>query len=497
MDEPKVRSRHSSDDDDAAMSLVSFRDSPSDFVFPASPFRSSFRSSLPAPVTRRRFILAACSIFSVTSLLLFFSFSLFESPILWKLYQPPSASSYLGIPHRVDRLSAVLGPPTPKLKDNLRNDTKYVTSWISAGWTNDVMTYGNLVYLAIITERVPIIGHFIPSHIGGDAGSVPFSEVFDIDYLSQAIGMPVLEFDDVKDSNSTEIDELGCWSVWQAVQTHESPPRLTYALEHNGIDISYTSAPKSVQKFEGYEHDPHAHFWSVAALTYSEAHEAYKGHAQPSTAHQVTLDPDEQLSCFDYLYYLCATESFEYDHDFSPAWRFVVKNFRWTQRLQGLADGYLKRIFEVPDEDEVPPYIAIHARRTDFGIYCNDVPVADCFPSLAVFARRIAEIQEEVRATKGIDPQHVLMLSDEKDPTWWDAVHMLGWYSVDHTSEDTVAKYGRWYPLLIDAVMQSSGIGFVGTDRSTMSVIAKRRVEDWQGGAVRMVKWGTPGADDH
>ena len=29
----------------------------------------------------------------------------------------------------------VLGPPTQSFRDNLRNDTKYITSWLSAGWS--------------------------------------------------------------------------------------------------------------------------------------------------------------------------------------------------------------------------------------------------------------------------------------------------------------------------------------------------------------------------
>lgn len=29
----------------------------------------------------------------------------------------------------------LLGPPTDRFRDNLRNDTKYITSWISAGWS--------------------------------------------------------------------------------------------------------------------------------------------------------------------------------------------------------------------------------------------------------------------------------------------------------------------------------------------------------------------------
>ena len=53
------------------------------------------------------------------------------------------------------------------------------------------------------------------------------------------------------------------------------------------------------------------------------------------------------------------------------------------------------------------------------------------------------------------------------------------------------------YPLLIDAVIQSNGVGFVGNDLSTVSVVARKRVESWHQGVVRTVKWGWPTADDH
>ena len=86
-----------------------------------------------------------------------------------------------------------------------------------------------------MTQRVPILGKFNPSHIGGDAGSIPFSEVFDIDLLSEKIGIPVLEWTDVKDPTSQEIEDIGCWSVWQAVQNRESGPRLNTALQEEGL----------------------------------------------------------------------------------------------------------------------------------------------------------------------------------------------------------------------------------------------------------------------
>jgi hypothetical protein len=53
------------------------------------------------------------------------------------------------------------------------------------------------------------------------------------------------------------------------------------------------------------------------------------------------------------------------------------------------------------------------------------------------------------------------------------------------------------HPVFIDAIIQSNGAGFVGTLRSTMSTLARRRVQSWRDGAIRTISWGWPGADDH
>ena len=83
----------------------------------------------------------------------------------------------------------------------------------------------NLVYLAVITQRIAIMGVFTPSHIGFNMENIEFGKVFDVPRLSKLIGLPVLEWHEVKDRNSTEIDQLGCWDVWESVQTDESEPR--------------------------------------------------------------------------------------------------------------------------------------------------------------------------------------------------------------------------------------------------------------------------------
>lgn len=92
------------------------------------------------------------------------------------------------------------------------------------------------------------------------------------------------------------------------------------------------------------------------------------------------------------------------------------------------------------------------------------------FAPLSAIARRVREVQQEIQETTGLRVNHVVMTSDERNATWWREVSELGWFTPDHT--DTKALYGDWYPVLIDAVIQSQGFGFVGTDRSTMSIIA-------------------------
>ena len=64
---------------------------------------------------------------------------------------------------------------------------------------------------------------------------------------------------------------------------------------------------------------------------------------------------------------------------------------------------------------------------------------------------------------------------------------MEGWSFVNHTMERTLEQYGEWYPPLVDVVIQSFAVGFVGTEDSTFSLIGERRVKDWNGGVTRNV----------
>jgi len=240
-------------------------------------------------------------------------------------------------------------------------------------------------------------------------------------------------------------------------------------------------------------------FWPLAALAYPQGRAAVMETTppRPSTIRNTTHPPDEHVVCYDFLYFAGASREDEWFADYSPAWREVGTHAHFAPPMIQLAEGYLARHFGVQAAEEIPPFIVVHVRRGDFTGWCGDVAVPECFAPLSAFERRVGEVRAELLARHGITVSRVLMTSDESDAAWWAEVKALNWSWVDHDAEKTVEKYGKWYPVLIDAVIQSMGRGFVGTDRSTMSMVAQRRVEDWQDGPTREVKWGWKGADDY
>lgn len=92
----------------------------------------------------------------------------------------------------------------------------------------------------------------------------------------------------------------------------------------------------------------------------------------------------------------------------------------------------------------MPQYITIHVRHGDFGGWCGDVPVHECFAPLSAYERRVQEVKDELRERRGIVVQHVIMTADEQDEGWWESVREMGWLQVDYAREKTEEIYGKW-----------------------------------------------------
>ncbi|KAF7309550.1 hypothetical protein MIND_00325900 [Mycena indigotica] len=420
-------------------------------------------------------------------------FDLEAAPVVVTITKTVQASQPVPTPEPPELL--LKGRPTAAFKDNLLPNVQYVTTFPGSGWTNDVLLYMNLLYLALITERVAVIPYFTPTHVGGSAPTIGFGEIFDIPRLEKALGTRILEWHQVKDPQSETIDTMGCWSVWKGVQSFNTESHFTSATMRLKLDVSYTTAPRWIKLEPGNDGDPHASFWALAALAFPETRSENLQSPALSPINKAALAPDEHLLCYDYLYYVGATNTYEWEADYSPAWRFVGRHMHWTPEIMKLADQYVRDALTVaPADYGWRQYISVHVRHGDFAGWC-EVVLKECFAPLSAIARRVEEVQDEIWEKERLIVDRVIVTSDEPNHEWWEEVNELGWARPDHSQ--TIARYGAWHPILIDAAIQSGATGFVGTDRSTVSTLARKRVAAWNNGPVRTVRWGSAGADDH
>ncbi|KZT55635.1 hypothetical protein CALCODRAFT_518640 [Calocera cornea HHB12733] len=383
----------------------------------------------------------------------------------------------------------VLGGPSIVFSTNLKPEYRYITGWLNSGWTNDVMTYANLLYLAHLTSRIAVLGPFVPSHLDISAGYLPFSEVFDIPHLARALHMPIMEWSDLKSAESEVAEEMGCWSTWMSYSGAAGNARSGWVPDTFALDVSYTPVPPEI-----YEHnapnDPHITFASLLPLAFPEGRSSAltKVSPAPSEPWGTVMPPSDHLLCFDVLYFVqVGMSGAEWGEEYAPVWRLVGREMRWAGPLREKADQYLRSHWGVEEEEEIPPYISVHVRRNDFRDYCSGT--LTCMPTLAQLQRRVSEVQSRLLAEQGLSVPNVLVTSDEQSPAWWSEVHALGYTSMNHTELNTEGKYGEWYPSVLDAVFLSLGKGFVGTEGSTMSLLARRRVEDWGGGVATWLRW--------
>ncbi|KZO99639.1 hypothetical protein CALVIDRAFT_354484 [Calocera viscosa TUFC12733] len=385
----------------------------------------------------------------------------------------------------------VLGAPKTRLTENLKPDVKYISTFVSSGWTNDVMTYGNMLYLALLTQRVPILGPFVPSHLQASAGYIPFGDVFDIPRMARDMNWPLLEWSDVKDADRGVQEEVGCWSAWMGTSRTITEPKSSWVTSVFGLDVSYTAVPYDRKMYPENDQEPHLLHGKLMELGFPTGRQKALSQSTPrATSQGNALEPSDQLLCFDQMYAVSVDTPWEWFTDSSPVWRFVGKHMRWNPNAEALAQAYLAQHWGLAKGEPIPPYISVHIRRGDFGDKCKYLGKngTGCLPTTNQLKRRVGEVQTQL-LEKGISTDKVLITSDEKDPAWWEEIQQAGYTWIDHVAAQTDTRYGEWYSPLLDAIFHSSGAGFVGTDSSTMSMLAARRVAEWNDGPSAFLQW--------
>ncbi|KAG8874341.1 hypothetical protein FRB97_005966 [Tulasnella sp. 331] len=428
-----------------------------------------------------------------------------------------------------DVFRLVNGPPTSSVHDNLRNDTLYITGFVQGGMTNSFMSAANLIYLAMLSSRIPIMPPFSPGNIGGlsEIGPIHFGDVWNIPLFREQTSVALLEWREVKKmgnaSQPAMMDILGCWTLHATAHGRTDPPHGVDMFDYLALDASYTPVPDRTRL------EDHKSFHGIATLGYPDGHaqglelgpQAHdKPSPFPSSRFGKVIPPDHHLMCMDTVYYVSGTVPYEWFQDYSPAWKFVGRHLKFSDRVLRVTEAALRRLWNLREDEPIPKFIAVHDRRTDFKGHCDDAPTETCFPPPSIIARYVDQVRKQLIdrsphntsasvSTSGTY-EKVLIMSDETDSKFWDEVRGRGWWTFGWernewsplelemervTSEEEIWGHRRiipkrWWPTLVDAACQSLATGFVGSEYSTMSLLAIRRVREWNGGVGVIVPFG-------
>ena len=147
------------------------------------------------------------------------------------------------------------------------------------GFTNQFLAIANGIYLAKLSDRIPIVPPFAasPSMDRHTAGYLSYSKIFDIPRMESLLRSPVIDWESVKISGELNAglgqkqnpemkdeklrqvklaearknkEKVGCWSLWAAQMPKPGRPAGSAVQNHLNLDIEYWQAPLN------YSHPP-------------------------------------------------------------------------------------------------------------------------------------------------------------------------------------------------------------------------------------------------
>ena len=154
----------------------------------------------------------------------------------------------------------------------------------------------------------------------------------------------------------SEREPLGCLSA--RPEFDPRPNRVREVVDNLGLDIAYSRVPTASRLNTTNNREDFLVFSNLAPYIFPRRpRPPPHGHFQFMEASPLgqKLPPDEQMSCFDYLYYITSSSevAYEWERSWSPPWVQVARYLHFTDDHVNIAEGYLRRLFE--SGDRTPP----------------------------------------------------------------------------------------------------------------------------------------------
>ncbi|KAK4703771.1 hypothetical protein P7C70_g2446, partial [Phenoliferia sp. Uapishka_3] len=437
----------------------------------------------------------------------------------------PTPTELIATPPRFDK-ALVLNFNTSQdsYKMQLKRDVRYVTTMSYGGHANQFIGIYNLLYLGKVLNRVVIIPTLIPLHF--DADPLDMSAFFDVERFNLESGIPAIMLSDLKHLNMTNPppwERISCWSVHERV-TPGGGNGNDGSMRFHSIDVDYWAMPEMRTGYKGgniwfneldsFDADSDARqAWIETVKEELLPQERPEGRVAVKEKNlkygfdpRNSPEPNDQILCFDTTLFIGSNSKppayiekipIEPKRSYEgEGWIQAGQYLHFTDAVEALADEYLRALFDVSYNTEIPPFITVHIRRSDFKEARGLTPLSDYTDGVARIRSKIQARMDDRTLWNGPgkdkeaypggilakDYAVVVTSDEESDSPFVKQLHDLGWKVLDHTKMGTIVRMGEWYPTIIDQAILARGRGFMGTEWSTYSYLGGLRVRYWNGG---------------
>lgn len=171
--------------------------------------------------------------------------------------------------------------------------------------------------------------------------------------MREKLSIPIIGWADLK--NTTGIkgfksEPVGCWSTRP---THLPPLRAEGLVQYLQIDPSYIQISDQARQSSDKEYT-----LLPRCAPFLYPNEPLDRPKKVSNVGQVSGHasvPDEQFACVDMLYFATTSAAnLEWEKPWSPVWRSIGQNLRFTDRLLGIARRMLVNTLSMDNSNDLP-----------------------------------------------------------------------------------------------------------------------------------------------
>ncbi|GAA6008208.1 hypothetical protein JCM10207_000039 [Rhodosporidiobolus poonsookiae] len=372
--------------------------------------------------------------------------------------------------------------PLHSFRANLKEGAGYVTSFPYGGLTNQLIELFKLIHVAQRLDRAAILPELKATHSEG--GDVALSDFFDLKSFAYYANTSMVQWHDVKipDITGTQSEVLSCWG-WRDERPLERYNIKTHFWPFPG-QLQVPSSIETSITFPGIE---------VLASQDNSPWLTETANRFFAGVENAPPFPDQQLMCFENLFYVPSVKFVEGTVDKSytieelrpdgPVWSRVGQHLRFNDHVNHVADEFLTALLGSRRKQ----FIGVHIRQGDFVTLGRASKAYD--EVVDMYAAGVRQIEAELRKRRNAPKGRisVIFATDSDDPSFIMKLNKLGWVYSNHVEFATAARFGGWWPSILDQAILSRSIGFLGTKQSTFSYVTARRVEAWNGGITTVV----------